>query len=116
MSELSQDVDNRIRVLREARGLSLEALAAAAGTSNQQISLLEAGKRRLTVDWLLRISHALNCHPWELVSTDLPRSSDARDIRLLRRFQDLTEVQRTALLGFLDAFAPDGHDNADTLG
>ena len=108
-------MDNRIRVLREARGLSLEALAAAAGTSNQQISLLEAGKRRLTVDWLLRISHALNCHPWEIVSTDLPRSLDARDIRLLRRFHDLTHVQQTALLGLLEAFAPDGRDKAEAL-
>ncbi|WP_223250729.1 helix-turn-helix domain-containing protein [Rhodanobacter denitrificans] len=103
-------------MLREARGLSLEALAAAAGTSNQQISLLEAGKRRLTVDWLLRISHALNCHPWELVSTDLPGSLNARDLRLLKRFQDLTELQQTALLGVLDAFATDRHQQADALG
>ena len=40
-------MDNRIRVLREARGLSLEELAAEVGTTNQQISLLENGKRRL---------------------------------------------------------------------
>jgi ribosome-binding protein aMBF1 (putative translation factor) len=57
----SHSVDNRIRLLREARGLSLETLAAEAGTENQQISLLESGKRRLTVDWLLRLSHALTC-------------------------------------------------------
>lgn len=112
-SEISQGVDNRIRVLREARGFSLEALADAAGTSNQQISLLETGKRRLTVDWLLRLASALTCHPWELVSEDLPRRLDARDIRLLNRFQGLTELQQTALLRFLDAFVPDERRQAD---
>lgn len=48
-------MDNRIRAFREARGQSLEALAAEAGTTNQQISLFETGKRRLTVEWLLRL-------------------------------------------------------------
>lgn len=33
--------------MREARGISLEALATEAGTTNQQVSLLETGKRRL---------------------------------------------------------------------
>lgn len=99
-------MDNRIKVLRDARGLSLEDLAMAAGTSNQQVSLLESGKRRLTVDWLLRLSHALNCHPWEIVSLDLPRPLGAQDIRLLDRFQGLTEPQRTTLLSFLESLAP----------
>jgi transcriptional regulator with XRE-family HTH domain len=96
-------------VLREARGLSLEALASAADTSNQQISLLEAGKRRLTVDWLLRLSHALGCHPWEIVSPDLPRPLRVQDIRLLDQFKRLTEVQQAALLGFLEALASRRH-------
>jgi transcriptional regulator with XRE-family HTH domain len=97
-------VDNRIKVLREARGLSLEALAAAAETSNQQVSLLEGGQRRLTVDWLVRLAKALHCHPWEIVSADLPHPLGARDIRLLDRFQALTEAQQIALLAFLDSF------------
>jgi transcriptional regulator with XRE-family HTH domain len=97
-------VDNRIKVLREARGLSLEALAIAAETSNQQVSLLEAGKRRLTVDWLVRLARALHCHPWEIVSTDLPHPLGARDIRLLNRFQALTESQQVALLTLLESF------------
>ena len=95
-------MNNRIRVLREARNLSLEGLAAKAGTTNQQISLLEAGKRRLTVDWLLRLSQALTCHPWELVAENLPQPVRSRDIRLLDRCREMTETQQDALLQFLE--------------
>lgn len=96
-------MENRIRVMREARGLSLEALAAEAGTTNQQISLLEAGKRRLTVDWLLRLALPLKCHPWELVASDLPQSPRAEEIRLLDRFQRLSVGQRGAVLHLMEA-------------
>jgi len=98
-------VDNRIRVLREARGLSLEELAAEVGTTNQQISLLENGKRRLTVEWLLRLSKALTCHPWELVAVSLPQPMRPTDIRLLDRFRRLAEPQQDALLQFLETLS-----------
>jgi antitoxin component HigA of HigAB toxin-antitoxin module len=58
---------NRIRELREARGLTLEDLAHRVGTTNQQISHLELGKRQLTVEWLRRLAKALDCHPWAIV-------------------------------------------------
>jgi hypothetical protein len=36
-------------------------------SSNQQISQLETGRRRLNVDWLERLSKGLECHPMELL-------------------------------------------------
>lgn len=98
-------MENRIRVIREARGISLEALATEAGTTNQQVSLLETGKRRLTVEWLLRLAEPLKCHPWELVASDLPRPPLAEEIRLIARFQALTPGQRSALLRLVDVMA-----------
>lgn len=99
-------MDNRIKVLRESRGLSLEALATKVGATNQQISLLETGKRRLTVDWLYRLSKALKCHPWEVVDDDAPKPLEPRDIQLLRRFKSLTTLQQDALLQLLNALPP----------
>jgi transcriptional regulator with XRE-family HTH domain len=58
---------NRIRELREARGFTLDDLAVRVGTTNQQISHLELGKRQLTVAWLRRLGAALGCHPWAIV-------------------------------------------------
>lgn len=98
-------MENRIRVMREARGLSLEALAAEAGTTNQQISLLEAGKRRLTVDWLMRLALPLKCHPWELVASNLPQPPRADEVLLLERFQRLSTGQRGAVLHLVETMA-----------
>ena len=58
---------NRIREWRRRRDLTLEQLGMILGTSNQQISRLEKGERRLTVDWLLRIAKALQVEPDELL-------------------------------------------------
>jgi transcriptional regulator with XRE-family HTH domain len=92
---------NRIKIIREARGWSLETLAERAGTINQQISLLEAGKRRLTVDWLLRLGKALDCHPWELVTHSLPEPPDTHEIILLEGFRGLPNDQQQALLALI---------------
>jgi transcriptional regulator with XRE-family HTH domain len=97
-------VNNRIKVIRVVRGLSLDELAERVGTTNQQISHLEGGKRRLTVDWLIRLSKALACHPWELVSDDLPKPLRSKDIRLLERFRLLNEAQQDALIHLLSTF------------
>jgi transcriptional regulator with XRE-family HTH domain len=53
--------------MREARGMTLADLAERLGTTNQQVSHLELGKRQLTVDWLRRLGAALGCHPWSVV-------------------------------------------------
>lgn len=58
---------NCIREQREAAGLTLQALAERIGTTNQQLSHLELGKRELTVTRLRRIARGLDCHPWSLV-------------------------------------------------
>lgn len=59
---------NRIRELREARGLSAADLADLVGTSQPQITRLERGERRLTADWMTRLARALNCTPADLMA------------------------------------------------
>ncbi|MDP6951311.1 MAG: S24 family peptidase [Alphaproteobacteria bacterium] len=58
---------NHIRDLRQAAGLSMQALADRAGTSRQQIHKLEHGERRLTDIWLRRLAGALNCRPVDIL-------------------------------------------------
>jgi phage repressor protein C with HTH and peptisase S24 domain len=60
-------MENRIKELRRARGLTLQKLAEKAGTTNQQISRLERGERRLTTDWMERLAGALGCSPVSLI-------------------------------------------------
>jgi transcriptional regulator with XRE-family HTH domain len=59
---------NRIRELRDAAGLTQQDLAGRVGTSSVQIGRLEKGERRLTLEWLHKISQALECSPAELIS------------------------------------------------
>lgn len=58
---------NRIKQLREAKGWSAERLAEEAGTSQQQIDRLEKGQRRMTTEWIHRISLALGCDGSDLI-------------------------------------------------
>lgn len=62
--------DNRIQELREAKRWSQADLAEAIGTSPQQIGRLEAGKRKLTVDWMTALAQALGVGMTELLAPD----------------------------------------------
>lgn len=60
---------NRIRELREAKGLSADQLAEIVDppTSGAQIRRLEVGARKLTEDWMRRIAGALEVNPADLL-------------------------------------------------
>jgi transcriptional regulator with XRE-family HTH domain len=67
---LAKRVSENIRRVRKARGLSLERVAekCVPKTSYQQISRLEENGRRLTLDWVERIGHAMSVDPIELIT------------------------------------------------
>lgn len=62
-------MDNRIREIRQAQGLTLADVAArcAPPTTPQTIGRLETGARALSVRWLTRVAAALGVAPAELV-------------------------------------------------
>lgn len=64
---------NRLREIRLERKLTLDQVAKAAGTTNQQVGMLERGERRLTVEWMERLAPVLRVQPAELLVTTEPR-------------------------------------------
>ncbi|WP_020591449.1 XRE family transcriptional regulator [Kiloniella laminariae] len=62
-------MDNRIKELRQAKGLTLQQVADKAGTTKAQVMKLEKGDRRLTDIWMVRLAIALACDPKELMDT-----------------------------------------------
>ena len=70
----------RLRALREERGLSLDAVARAAGMAPSTLSRLETGKRRLAVDHLAALARALGTSVDALLASE-PRA----DPRVRRR-------------------------------
>jgi imidazoleglycerol-phosphate dehydratase len=64
---------NNIRTLRKQTGLSQQELAQRIGTTGQQVGHLEAGRRKLTQDWMERLAAGLQCAPADLLnSTAIP--------------------------------------------
>lgn len=59
---------NRIREIRQARGLSSEALAAQIGTSGASVRRMETGHQPVTVDMMRKLSVALQCAPSDLIA------------------------------------------------
>lgn len=84
---------NRIRKLREARGLTQTQLGAAIGTTHGTISKLERGELELKADQVRRLARAMRVHPGELFE-ELPAP------RSLRLPQDLTPEQIRAIEAF----------------
>lgn len=60
MSEAGETalIGSRFRAERERLGWTLEDVAARLGTTATQLSRLEKGKRRLSVEWIKRLSRA----------------------------------------------------------
>lgn len=95
---------NRIREYRKIRGLTLNQLAELVGTTNQQISHLEKGRRRLTLDWMERIAIALDCHPSDLIMGGTKIHSEQERV-LVELFRGLSSEQKEAFLKAASALA-----------
>ena len=74
-TELRIALAGQIRSARIRRGMSQEDLAFRAGLHRTYISLVEGGKKSLTVDSLARIASALDIKPSKLLATSEKRSS-----------------------------------------
>ena len=95
---------NRIRELRKARGLTLQALAERVQASNQHISHLESGRRRLTTDWIERLAKGLDCDPLALLDARAEEITE-QELMLLKVFRNLNVDQREAFIAAADALA-----------
>lgn len=59
-------MENNLKRLRVARGLTQEALADSIGTNAGQIHKLESGMRRLSDVWISKLVKALHCSPADI--------------------------------------------------
>jgi transcriptional regulator with XRE-family HTH domain len=80
--ELVQFVGGRIKTLRQARGLTQDAVAEALGIASKNVQRLEAGRQNLTLVTLSHIADVLGVEPYELLTTT---AATASSDMLLRR-------------------------------
>ncbi|SDQ19028.1 helix-turn-helix transcriptional regulator [Quadrisphaera sp. DSM 44207] len=77
-------IGRRVRHLRTARGMTLEALAASVGRAPSQISVLENGKREPRLSLLQSVAAALGAPLSELLDAAPPSRRDSLEIALER--------------------------------
>jgi transcriptional regulator with XRE-family HTH domain len=79
MQALQQQVGKRIKALREARGLSQEALAGICNLHRTYVGLIERGERNLSLSTIEVLARGLGVAPSELFSgTEVPIAATAR--------------------------------------
>ena len=95
------DIGNRIRCLRQAKGLSVNGLATKAGVSQSYLRAIELGEKHPTVEFLeilcdegldISIRDFFNDDTEKLISEDL----------LVQKVLRMSTEQRNALLEFLN--------------
>jgi XRE family aerobic/anaerobic benzoate catabolism transcriptional regulator len=94
----------RVRTLRNGRGMTRKELAAAAGVSERHLGNLELGVGNASVLILLQVASALKCSPADLLQTE-ERSVEWSLIRELLENQDEATLRRVreAILPIVDA-------------
>ncbi len=71
ISQLQQKIGQRIRELRESKGISQQNLAAICNFEKANLSRIEAGRTNPTVSTLYKISQALEITISELVNVEV---------------------------------------------
>ena len=71
ISQLQQKIGQRIRTLRESKGITQQDLAAACNFEKTNMSRIEAGRTNPTISTLYKISQALEITISELVDVEV---------------------------------------------
>ncbi|MES1185895.1 MAG: LexA family transcriptional regulator [Myxococcales bacterium] len=89
--ELLEAVGRRIKALRQARGLTQDAVAEALGIAVKNVQRLEAGGQNLTLKTLAHVADVLDVEPHELLKSGAVSSPDA-EVSLKRALRGLTRL------------------------
>jgi len=71
INQLQQKIGERIRFLRESKGISQQNLAAICNFEKANLSRIEAGRTNPTISTLYKISLALNVTISELIDVEI---------------------------------------------
>jgi len=104
-----KDIGQKVRAIRNARGMNQARLAKILGTHQTGISQIEVGRRGLTLQQLVKLAKALRVSVDEILGQAQSQTEEGlvRDRHLVRRMQLIAKLpspERKALLKTIDAF------------
>ncbi len=73
-------LQNRIKEARLKKGLSQKKLADIIGTSQQQIDLLEKSERKISIEWLDKLSKGLDVAPTSLLPAEWSENTSEAEL------------------------------------
>ena len=91
------NVGEKIKDIRKQKGLTMRELASIAGTSQQQIDRLEKGQRRMTIEWLEKISNALGHNPHNLLAEEIENDLD-RNISTTAKAKIIGSIEKDGMI------------------
>lgn len=91
LPELVESVGRRIKALRQARGLTQDAVAEALGIAVKNVQRLEAGRQNLTLKTLAHVADVLDVEPHELLKSGAVALADT-EVSLQRALRRLTRL------------------------
>lgn len=91
--------DNRLKEIREARGITQEALAAALGVSYSTIQKWEHGNREFSGKWLKELASYLDCSVDEILNISptsfVQTTFNIGQMKALRLYDSLNDSNRS---------------------
>ena len=102
-----QELGERLRNLRQSRGISQREVARLLGVDQSHVSNVERGVRGLTLQQVVKLSRGLDTSADEILNGGKRRAPvkslrDGRLLQRLQRIQDLPSSQQQAILKILD--------------
>ena len=93
--KMHQEVGRRIRELRQKKGLLQEELARKAGLSASALSNFEQGRRRISLEWLRKLSKVLGVTVSDLIPDSRvrkPLAENAEEENLLSSWRKISNA------------------------
>lgn len=106
LEDVRRIVGGLVRARRRTLGLTQGELAERCETDTSQISALETGKRRFSLDWLVVVARALDCAVADLLPEDERGAQmDGDEADLVAVFRGLSEGGRQHFMNLAKAYA-----------
>lgn len=114
MTKPTDNLPNRIRIVRKERGKTLEQLGEAIGVSKQMMGMIERGDRPLTLVRQRAIARELQCDVADLLlASDNPYALKDDERALLDSYRALDAVGRRTVANLADNMVEWGTPPAD---
>lgn len=102
-------IGHRIKLMRQTHGLTQAALAEALGTTQSNVSDVERGARKPTLEQLVNVARVLKVSVDQILLNEEPENgngllSDRRFLSRLQKIDQLSPRDKQALLKNLDMF------------